>query len=167
MRRRWTRAGPGVLASGLMASEPREVWGDLAATAFVESNVLFRSLDPEARRDLIQLATQVDFEAGQLVAADAEDERVYLIRDGRAAVLLDRGGTAVEVACLERGAFFGEGRVLGEPVPGALVARTDVTVVTFPAPVLGAVADRYPKVRKLLEAVKAARQKDAAERLGG
>ena len=150
-----------------MSSPPREVWGDLAATAFVEANVLFRSLDPEARRDLIQLATQEEYEAGQLIAADAGDERVYLIRDGSAAVLLDQGGVAVEVAHLERGAFFGEGRVLGNPVAGALVARTDVSVVTFPAPVLAAVAERFPKVRKLLEAVKAAREKDAASRLGG
>jgi signal-transduction protein with cAMP-binding, CBS, and nucleotidyltransferase domain len=150
-----------------MSSAPREAWGDLAATAFVEANVLFRSLDPEARQDLLRLATLEEYEAGQLIAADAGDERVYLVRDGSAAVLLDRGGTAVEVACLERGAFFGEGRVLGQPVAGALLARTDVSVVTFPAPVLAAVAERFPKVRKLLEAVKAAREKDAAQRLGG
>jgi len=150
-----------------MTSTTREAWGDLAATAFVEANVLFRSLDPEARQDLLQLATLEEYEAGQLIAADAGDERVYLIRDGSAAVLLDRAGAAVEVAHLERGAFFGEGRVLGNPVAGALVARTDVSVVTFPAPVLSAVAERFPKVRKLLEAVQAAREKDAAQRLGG
>ena len=150
-----------------MASPPREVWGDLAATAFVEANVLFRSLDPEARQDLLQLARQEDYEAGELIAADAGDERVYLLRDGAAAVLLDRGGRVVEVAHLERGAFFGEGRVLGNPVAGALVARTDVSTVTFPAPVLAAVAERFPKVRRLLEAVKAARERDAASRLGG
>lgn len=161
------RGAAGVRHSSGMSSAPREVWGDLAATAFVESNVLFRSLDAEARRDLLQLATQEEYEAGQLVAAGADDERVYLVRDGTAAVLLDKDGTAVEVAHLERGAFFGEGRVLGNPVAGALVARTDLAVVTFPAPVLGAVADRFPKVRKLLEAVKAAREKDAAQRLGG
>jgi signal-transduction protein with cAMP-binding, CBS, and nucleotidyltransferase domain len=150
-----------------MTTAPREAWGDLAATAFVEASVLFRSLDPEARQDLLQLATLEEYEAGQLIAADAGDERVYLIRDGSAAVLLDRGGAAVEVARLERGAFFGEGRVLGHPVAGALVARTDVAVVTFPAPVLAALAERFPKVRTLLEAVKAAREKDAAHRLGG
>lgn len=150
-----------------MSSPPREAWGDLAATAFVESNVLFRSLDGEARRDLLQVARLEEYQAGQLVAADAADERVYLVRDGSAAVLLDRGGVAVEVAHLERGAFFGEGRVLGSPVAGALVARTDLSLVTFPAPVLGAVAERYPKVRRLLEAVQAARERDAAHRLGG
>ncbi len=150
-----------------MSSPPREVWGDLAATAFVEANVLFRSLDAEARQDLLQLATQEDYEAGQLVAADADDERLYLIRDGSAAVMLDKGGAAVEVAHLAPGAFFGEGRVLGTPVAGALLARTDLAVVTFPAPVMAALAERFPRVKKLLEAVKAARDRDAAQRLDG
>ncbi len=150
-----------------MATEPRAVWGDLAATAFVEANVLFRSLDPEARRDLLQVASLEGYQPGELIAADGEDERVYLLRDGQAAVLLGReGGPPVEVAVLERNALFGEGRVLGGAVPGALVARSEVTVVTFPAPVLRAVADRFPKVLKLLEAVRAARQKDAAGKLG-
>jgi CRP-like cAMP-binding protein len=156
-----------VLASSGMPCAPREVWGDLAATAFVEANVLFRSLDAETRRDLLRLATQEDHEAGQRIAAGDGDDRVYLIRDGNAAVVLDRAGTPVQVALLERGAFFGEERVLGNPVEGALVARTDVALVTFPAPVLAAVAERFPRVRKLLEAVAAARQKDAAQRLGG
>jgi signal-transduction protein with cAMP-binding, CBS, and nucleotidyltransferase domain len=150
-----------------MPSAPREVWGDLAATAFVEANVLFRSLDPEARRDLVQVAELEDYQPGELIAADGEDQRVYLIRDGHAAVLLaSEGGPAVEVAVLERNALFGEGRVLGGAVPGALVARTEVTVVTLPAPVVRAISERYPKVQKLLEAVRAARHKDAAQKLG-
>jgi signal-transduction protein with cAMP-binding, CBS, and nucleotidyltransferase domain len=150
-----------------MASEPRAVWGDLAATAFVEANVLFRSLDQEARRDLVQVAELEDFQPGELIAADGEDGHVYLVRDGHAAVLLSRPGEpAVEVAVLERNARFGEGRVLGEVVPGALVARTEVTVVTFPAPVVRAISERYPRVRRLLEAVRTARLKDAAQKLG-
>jgi CRP-like cAMP-binding protein len=151
-----------------MPSEPREVWGDLVATAFVEANLLFRSLDVEARRDLLQLARVEDYQPGELIAADAEDERVYLIRDGTAGVLLQGpDGVAVEVATLERNAIFGEGRVLGEPIPGALQARTEVSVVTLPAPMLVALCERFPKVRKLLEAMRAARQKDAAARMGG
>jgi CRP-like cAMP-binding protein len=150
-----------------MSSEPREAWGDLAVTAFVEANLLFRTLDAEARQDLMQVAHVEDFEAGELIAADAEDEKVYLIREGTAAVLLEKDGTAHEVALLEKGAFFGEGRVLGNPVAGALVARTDVSVVTFPAQVVAALAERFPKVHKLLETIKAVHLKNAAERLGG
>jgi signal-transduction protein with cAMP-binding, CBS, and nucleotidyltransferase domain len=146
---------------------PREVWGDLAATAFVEANVLFRSLDGEARQDLLQLAHLEDFEAGELIAADAEDERLYLVRDGTAAVLLSRDGVAVEVGSLERNAVYGEGRVLGRSRAGALVARTPVSVVTFPAPVVAALAVRFPRLGRLLEAIRAAREKDAEARLGG
>jgi CRP-like cAMP-binding protein len=145
---------------------PREVWGDLAATAFVEANVLFRSLDGEARQDLLQLAHLEDFQAGELIAADGEDERLYLVRDGTAAVLLSRDGVAVEVGSLERNGVYGEGRVLGRPRAGALVARTPVSVVTFPAPVVAALAERFPKLGRLLEAIRAAREKDAEGKLG-
>ncbi len=149
-----------------MPTAPREVWGDLAATAFVEANVLFRLLDDEARQDLLQLAHLEDFEPGELIAADGGDERLYLLRDGTAAVMLSRQGVAVEVGVLERNAIFGEGRVLGDPLPGVLVARTSVSLVTFPAPVMTALAGRFPKVRKMLEAVRMARAKDAADKLG-
>jgi signal-transduction protein with cAMP-binding, CBS, and nucleotidyltransferase domain len=149
-----------------MPSSAREVWGDLAATAFVEANLLFHALDPEARQDLLRLARVEDFEPGELIAADGEDERLYLIRQGTATVLLSRGGTAVEVGSLERNAIYGEGRVLGAARPGALVARTPVSVVTFPAPVVAAMAERFPKVRRLLEAIRTARERDAAGRLG-
>ncbi len=149
-----------------MPSAPREAWGDLVATAFVEANVLFKQVDAEARQDLLQLATVEDFQAGELIAADAEDERLYLVREGTAAVLLSRDGVAIEVGLLERNAIFGEGRVLGEPRPGALVARTAVSVVTFPAPVMTVLADRFPRLRHMLEAVRAVRLKDAADKLG-
>jgi len=149
-----------------MPSAPREVWGDLAATAFVEANVLFRLLDDEARQDLLQLARVEDHQPGELIATDDEDERLYLVRDGTAAVMLSRDGVAVEVGSLERNAIYGEGRVLGTPRPGVLVARTAVSVITFPAPVMTAMAERFPKVRRMLEAVQAARQKDASDKLG-
>jgi hypothetical protein len=56
--------------------------------------------------------------------------------------------------------------VLGDPLPGALVARTPVSVVTFPAPVMAAVAERLPRIRHMLEVIRLAREKDAAAQLG-
>ncbi|MGC3998957.1 MAG: cyclic nucleotide-binding domain-containing protein [Anaeromyxobacter sp.] len=142
-----------------MASAPREVWGDLATSAFVESSLLFRSLDPEARRDVVQIAQVIAYEPGETISS-GEDDSFLLLLEGKAAVLVD--GT--EVAQLERGATFGEGRVLGHGRHPALVARTDVQVVAFPAPILSAIAARFPKVHKLLEAVLAARERDTAPR---
>lgn len=140
-----------------MASAPREVLGDLAATAFIESNPLFRSLDPEARRDLLQLAQLVDFAAGEVVS-DSGDETFVLLLDGSASA--QAGG--VEIAHLGRGATFGEGRVVGAGRPLALVAATDATAVVFPAPMIAALGERFPKMKKLLEVVQAAREKEAA-----
>ncbi|HET8539235.1 MAG TPA: cyclic nucleotide-binding domain-containing protein [Anaeromyxobacter sp.] len=144
-----------------MASAPRPVWGDLATTAFVESSHLFKSLDPDARRDLLQVATLVDLAPGEILR---EGEEFHLVLDGAAAVLVPGRAEPVEIARLERGAFFGEGRVLGGGRAASLSAVTEVTVVAFPAPVIAAIGERYPKVRKLLEAVQAARERDASER---
>jgi signal-transduction protein with cAMP-binding, CBS, and nucleotidyltransferase domain len=147
-----------------MPGEPREVWGDLATTAFVEASHLFKSLDPEARRDLLQLARVVSYAVGDVIS-DA-DEGFHLLRDGTADVVVEAEGGPTRLAHLDRGAFYGEGRVLGASRrPETLVAATDADVVVFPAAVIAAVADRFPKVRKLLEAVHAAREKDAAGKL--
>lgn len=147
-----------------MASVPREVWGDLATTAFIEASHLFKSLDPDARRDLLQLATLVSYEAGERISGEG-DEAFSLVVEGVAAVVVPAGRGPVEVARLERGAFFGEARVLGTGRPASLEAASAVTVVTFPAAVIGAMSERFPKVRKLLETVHAARERDAAQKL--
>jgi CRP-like cAMP-binding protein len=144
-----------------MASAPREVIGDLAATAFIEASPLFRSLDAEARRDLLQLAQRVDAGAGELVSGDA-DESFLLVLDGSASAQ----AAGVEIASLGRGGTFGEGRVLGAGRRLALVARTDVSVIAFPAPMIGALGERFPKMKKLLEIVQAAREKEAAAKAG-
>jgi CRP-like cAMP-binding protein len=146
-----------------MASEPREVWGDLATTAFIEASLMFRSLDDDARRDLLHVARVVEYAPGEVVSA-AGDDGFYLVRDGRAAVIAAAGGGEVEVATLERGAFFGEARALGLEADVALSARTEVAVVAFPAPIIAALAARYPKMRKLLDAVRTAREKESVSR---
>jgi CRP-like cAMP-binding protein len=147
-----------------MASAPREVWGDLATTAFVESSHLFKSLDPDARRDLLQVARLLTFAPGEMISAES-DETFYLVRDGSAALLVAAPEGPLDVAHLERGAFFGEGRVLAAGRPAALAALSEVTAVAFPAPVLAVISERFPKVRKLLGAVQAAREKGAAHKL--
>ena len=65
-------------------------------------------------------------------------------------------------ASVNGGEIVREGRVLGTAHPWSLAAVTDVTLVAFPAPVIAALTARFPKVRKLLEAVQAAREREAA-----
>jgi CRP-like cAMP-binding protein len=140
-----------------MPSEARAVWGDLAATAFVESSPLFRSLDDEARQDLLQVAEQLSFQQAEVVVREGEPgEEMYMVREGEAAVV--RGGR--EVAVLDRGAVFGEFVAMGAPVRTATVlARTDLAVVRFSGAVVVALAARFPKVGRLLELVRAARER--------
>jgi CRP-like cAMP-binding protein len=145
-----------------MATAPREVWGDLATTAFVEASHLFKSLDADARRDLLQVARVVAFSPGEPISGEAA-EGFCLLLDGAAVVSAAGGG---EVGYLERGAFFGEALVLGAPRRTALVAGGDVTLVVFPAAVIAAISERFPKVRRLLETVLAARERDAGQQPG-
>jgi CRP-like cAMP-binding protein len=149
-----------MLAFRRMASAPRAVLEDLAATAFVKASTLFRGLDPEALHDLLQLAEVVDHQAGEVVAAEA-DETFLLLVEGSASARAGGG----EFAHLERGATFGEAWVLGAGRPSALVARSDVTVVTFPVVMIAALCGRFPRMRKLLEAVQVAREKEADAKL--
>jgi CRP-like cAMP-binding protein len=143
-----------------MATAPREVWGDLATTAFVEASHLFKSLDDDARRDLLRVATVVGFSDGEAVSGDAA-EGFGLLLEGAASVGAAGPGGHPEDARLERGAFFGEGAVLGAAPAAAVVARGELQVVVFPAPVIAAISERFPRVRRLLEAVLAARHREA------
>ena len=143
-----------MLPFGAMASAPREVWGDLATTAFVESSILFKSLDPEAIRDLLQIAQLVTWAPGETISGE-RDDCFYLLVEGAAQAV--SGGA--ETFQVERSGLFGVGRALGAPRPITLVARTDVTAVVFPAPMIAALVERFPRMRKLLEAVRVARDK--------
>jgi CRP-like cAMP-binding protein len=148
-----------------MASDPREVWGDLARTAFVESSFLFRSLDPEARGDLLQIAVSRTFEENEWISPEGDDT-CLILHEGSAAVFAPGADGLADVGALERGAFFGAERVLGAGRPLSLAARTRCEVIAFPAAVVSALSERFPKVKKLLEALVTARERDAAARLG-
>ncbi|WP_242344075.1 cyclic nucleotide-binding domain-containing protein [Anaeromyxobacter terrae] len=149
-----------------MATGPREVWGDLATTAFVESSPLFRSLDDSARRDLLLVAQLVTFAPGELVSGEG-GEGVFLVVEGTAVACAGTPAGPADVSTLERGAFFGAPRVLGGSSRAwSLVARTELTAVGFPTPIVAVLAERFPKVRALLAALLAAREREAAARLG-
>ncbi len=148
-----------------MATVPRAVWGDLATTAFVESSPLFRSLDEEARRDLLQVAQLATYAPGELVSGEG-GEGVFLVVDGTAVACVGTPAGPADVATLERGAFFGAPRVLGgSPHVWSLVARSELAAVGFPTALVAVLAERFPKVRALLAALLAAREREAAARL--
>ncbi len=152
-----------------MATEPQEVWGDLATSAFIGASVLFKTLDDASREDLLKLARLQTFEAGEVVVRQGEGgEDFFLVRDGQAAVTTEREGRTVELGTLGRGAYFGEFIVLGEAVRVATItASSALSVIRFPAPIIGALAERFPRVKKLLEVLREARRKDTAAEPSG
>jgi len=138
-----------------MPGEPREVWGDLPTSAFIGASVLFRTLDDATRADLLKLARLQSFAPGELVDREGEGD-LFLIRDGQAKVTLQADGNTVEVATVERGAYFGE--MIAEPgCPELVRAHTGLDVIRFPGPMIAALAERFPRVGKLLEALREAR----------
>jgi len=150
-----------------VASEPRAVWGDLVASAFVEASPLFHTLDQEARSDLLRVAEMLVYRPGEVVVRQGDPgDELFLVRDGSAAVQIETGGISREVAYLDRGAVFGEFAASGNsPVRLATVsARTELSVIRFPGAMVVALAARFPKVGKLLEALQAARQRTGSPR---
>jgi len=142
-----------------MASEPVGIWGDLALSAFVEASPLFRPLDDDARRDLLRVAELVVYQPGEvLMRQGVPGDELFLLREGTAVVRLESGGVERDVAYLDRGAVFGEFVALGSPVRlTTVVARSEVRVVRFPGPVIAALVERFPRLRRLLDALATAR----------
>jgi len=138
-----------------MPGEPKEVWGDLPASAFIGASVLFKTLDDQTRADLVKLARLESFAAGETVGPDGEGD-LFLVREGKGTVTVLADGRAVEVATVERGAFFGA--MIAEPgSPEVVQALGRLEVIRFPGPMIAALAERFPRVGKLLEALRGAR----------
>ncbi|HUK66378.1 MAG TPA: cyclic nucleotide-binding domain-containing protein [Anaeromyxobacteraceae bacterium] len=140
-----------------MPGGPREVWGDLPTSAFIGASVLFRTLDDGTRADLLKLARVQSFAPGERVGGDGEDD-LFLVRDGKALVNLQKEAVS---ATVERGGFFGA--MIAEPgCPEEVRAETPLEVIRFPGPMIAALAERFPRVGKLLEALREARVRGGA-----
>ena len=149
-----------------MASEPKAVWGDIATAAFVQSCHLFKSLDEDALQDLIKLASVQTFATGEVIFHEGEiGEDFFIVKDGVVGVSVDRDGQVVDLAHFDKGACIGEGAVLSSsPRRATVSARTEVAVIRFPALMVKALGERFPKVLKLLETIRSARGKDLSEK---
>ncbi|MBI5514528.1 MAG: cyclic nucleotide-binding domain-containing protein [Deltaproteobacteria bacterium] len=134
----------------------------------VAGSHLFRSLSPEARKELVERANVQVFPAGRVILREREDgSDFYLVDQGWVEVTTsgpeDR---AVTLCTLGRGGFFGEVSVLtGAPRTATVTALTDVVLVAFQKKDIDEVLTRDPKARRLLEAVVAGRARDALEKL--
>ena len=136
-------------------------------TEMVGTSHLFKSLDDDGRRELIESGYVVRFGAGDtIVEQDEEGTTMYLVLTGK--VRVETGGPrgAVHLAELGRGACIGEVSVLtGSARTATVKALEDVQLVAFEKHRIQRVIDAHPRVRKLLEAMIEGRARDTVEKL--
>jgi small-conductance mechanosensitive channel/CRP-like cAMP-binding protein len=97
----------------------------MAAVAKVD---LLEALGPEERARVAEQLHHTPFAAGEAVCKEGdEDQGLYMLVRGEAAVRIGRGVTVREVARLGAGQFFGEMSLMtGEPRSATVVAMTDL-----------------------------------------
>lgn len=134
----------------------------------VGRSLLFRSVDADVRREIVDRGVLMLFHAGGVVLEEgAEGAECYLIDRGIVEVTT-RGpdGGLVVLATLQRGAVFGEVALLQRTRRTATVtALTEVVAVRFDRADIDEVLDRNPSARRLLQAMIAGRARDAAEKV--
>jgi CRP-like cAMP-binding protein/formate hydrogenlyase subunit 6/NADH:ubiquinone oxidoreductase subunit I len=94
------------------------------------------------------------FQPGQVICTQGEvADSFYLVRLGFVKVSQDRPGGTIVLAYLARGSYFGEMALLtGTPRISTCTALDHVEVVRIPADDFQLMLDRFPEIRKKLEA---------------
>ncbi len=125
---------------------------------------IFSPMDAPGRKDILNRLTLVRFLKDAKVMRQGETgDTMHLIKEGRASVTVSgKDGSAVPVAELKEGDFFGEiALATNKPRTADVTALTDMVLVEFSKPVIRDVLARYPKIKELLAAVIKERVSDA------
>lgn len=133
----------------------------------IEKSHLFKSLDPEARRDVLESGYVMSYGDGDVVMKQGDPgDTMYLIMRGKVRVETETPAGRVQLAELGRDACVGEVAVLTEQNRTATVtAIGDVDAVAFAKHRVMRVLDKHPKVREILESIVQARAEDTIEKI--
>ena len=164
--------GPSIIPPEGRALQERERQALLEELeAIVSSSHLFKSLDDDGRRELIESGYVIHLPAGQSLMKQGEPggNAMYLILSGQVNVEANKGSRgSIKLAILGRGACLGEVSVIGGgPRTATVTALEDVQAVAFERHRIMRIVDRYPKVRQILEAMIEGRARDTVEKLIG
>ena len=127
-------------------------------------STIFSPMDAPGRKDILNRLTLVRFLKGAKVMRQGETgDTMHLIKEGRASVTVSgKDGSAVPVAELKEGDFFGEiALATNKPRTADVTALTDLALVEFSKPVIRDVLARSPLVKARLAAVIKERVSDA------
>ncbi len=144
------------------------IWGDLPASAFVESSHLFKSLSQDGRRFLISKGRLFKFDGRKVICNEGEKgDRFYLIKSGNVQVttIRDSDRKKIELATLGRGAVFGEVALLtGQKRTATITALNTVETIAFMEKDIQTILKTFPKVKLLLNALLKSRAQKTIEK---
>ncbi len=136
-------------------------------TALIDESMLFRSLSPEAREALVDIAQVHTFTLGDvLIEEGCRVEGLGLIVDGALRVSTSSlPGQALELKILRGGAYFGEvGFLSRKPATATLAGEEAGTALIFPSEKLEALVVPFPQVKAVLERLALRRAEDTIEK---
>lgn len=141
-----------------------------AMADIVTHSHLFKSLDDEGRKEVLDSAFVRTFADGATILAQGaepgNDPEMYLVLDGKVRVETQTPSGKVHLAELGRGACIGEVSVLtGGSRTASVTAIGEVNVAAYAKHRVDRVLARYPKVKALLESVVESRARDTIEKI--
>jgi CRP-like cAMP-binding protein len=150
--------------SGDRIGEP--ISGNLAVCAFVSSSHLFKKVEENDLALIYESGRLQKFTAGQAIINEGDcGQEFFLLMSGSVKVITTGKQGPVELAQLSRGAYFGEVSLLtGRPRTATVVAIDQVEVISILNSDMDGILRRYPKVRKLMQAVVEGRVKATIEK---
>jgi CRP-like cAMP-binding protein len=132
-------------------------------------NLLFKTLDAEARQKIMALGRSETYLRGQVIIQQgAADQDIFLLRRGSVDVQTVQEGFIVELNTLGPGQIFGEVAGVSQVRRTATVtAREEVEVLRFPGPALVAELRLHPTASHLLDHIVLRRAKDTIDKTFG
>jgi small-conductance mechanosensitive channel len=120
------------------------------AAALLEPFPHFRMADATGRQRLPEHATVRDYAAGEVVVAEGDRlEGLHLVTRGKAELAVTAAsGRHHRLDVVERGGYFGETSLGGEPSELTVTALEDLTVVVLDRDGLGLLLERSPQLAR-------------------
>lgn len=161
---------PSTLPTGARTLSLDEVSGlerDMAE--IVAKSHLFKSLDDGARKELLESAFVMQYDAGEMLLREGDPgETMMLVMEGTVRVHTQSPQGELQLAELGRGACVGEVSVLtGSPRTATVDAVTHVSAAVLARHRVQRILDGHPRVRALLEALVEGRAKQTLGRILG
>ena len=134
---------------------------------FISKSKLFSLLDDSGREKLINFATAVTFQEGEVILKEGDTgESFFVLTTGKIRVFAEGFDGDHELGNLGPGAVFGEiAAINGEPRTATVVAEEASTAVQFVRSDILELLEAYPQMEQALKRIGLMRSEDALEKM--